>query len=203
MVKVDEYARIRRAHRVDKMSIHELARRFHHSRRKIREILTQPEPKPYRRRAMPSVVDPFKPVIDAILCGDETAPPKQQHTVAKLVRRLRDEYGYTGGYERVRHYVRSRYTAAAETFIPLDHEPGQRLRQSSPKQVLENRFPSGRPHPPRASAAGRFGRRGHGPGGSAGGGGGVVMRAACQRCGSRSASCSAGCVGRRVNTSRR
>jgi transposase len=127
MVKVDEYARIRRAHRVDKMSIRELARRFHHSRRKIREILTQPEPKPYRRRAIPSVVNPFNPVIDAILCGDEKAPPKQQHTVAKLVRRLRDEHGYTGGYERVRHYVRSRYAAVAETFIPLDHEMGQRL----------------------------------------------------------------------------
>ena len=71
MVKVDAYARIRRAHRVDQMSIRELSRRFHHSRRKIREILAQPEPKPYRRRALPSVVDPFKPVIDAILRADE------------------------------------------------------------------------------------------------------------------------------------
>jgi hypothetical protein len=50
MVKVDEYARIRRAYRVDKLSIRELARRFHHSRRKIREILGQAEPKPYQRR---------------------------------------------------------------------------------------------------------------------------------------------------------
>ena len=41
MVTVDEYARIRRAHCIDKMSIRELSRRFNHSRRKIREILDQ------------------------------------------------------------------------------------------------------------------------------------------------------------------
>jgi hypothetical protein len=39
MVTVDEYARIRRAHYVEGLSIKALARRFHHLRRKIREIL--------------------------------------------------------------------------------------------------------------------------------------------------------------------
>ena len=67
MVKVDEYARIRQAHRIDKLSIRQLARKFHHSRRKIREILAQPEPRKYQRRSMPSVVDTFKPIIDAIV----------------------------------------------------------------------------------------------------------------------------------------
>jgi transposase len=142
MVKMDEYARIRRAHRIDKMSIRELARRFHHSRRKIREILSEPEPKPYRRRAMPSIVDPFKAVIDAILAADQTAPPKQRHTVAKIVRRLRDEHGYTGGYERVRHYLRRQGHAQAETFIPLDHEPGQRLEADFGHISVD--FPDGR-----------------------------------------------------------
>ena len=107
MVTVDQYAHIRRAHRIDKMSIRELARRFHHSRRKIREILATAEPKPYQRGPMPSLVDRFKPIIDAILQADETAPPKQQHTAAKIFRRLRDEHGYAGSYDRVRRYVRS------------------------------------------------------------------------------------------------
>jgi transposase len=127
MVKVDEYARIRQAHRQDKMSIRELARRFHHSRRKIREILAQPEPKKYQRQAMPSIVDPFKPVIDGILRSDDDAPRKQRHTVGKIYRRLRDEHGYGGGYGRVRHYVLSQQRKSPETFIPLDHDPGQRL----------------------------------------------------------------------------
>ena len=91
MVKVDEYARIRQAHRQDKLSIRQLARRFHHSRRKIREILSQPEPKKYQRRTLASVVDPFKPIIDALLRADEDAPRQQRHTIAKLFRRLQND----------------------------------------------------------------------------------------------------------------
>jgi hypothetical protein len=80
---VDEYARIRRAHAVDGMSIKALARQFHHSRRKIREILGNAEPAPYvRLNPPPSVLDPFKPILDAILESDATAPRKQRHTAA-------------------------------------------------------------------------------------------------------------------------
>ena len=97
MVTVDEYARIRQAHAHDKLSIRQLARQFHHSRHKIREILGHPEPKPYLRRPGPSVLDLFMPVIDAIVRVDETAPRKQRHTAAKIFRRLRDEHAYAGG----------------------------------------------------------------------------------------------------------
>ncbi|QVL33868.1 hypothetical protein KIH39_08170 [Telmatocola sphagniphila] len=82
MVKVDEYARIRQAHRIDKMGIRALARTFHHSRRKIRQILDEPEPKPYQRRAMPSLLDSFTAIIEEILRSDREAPRKQRHTVA-------------------------------------------------------------------------------------------------------------------------
>src|SRR5262245_47179462 len=142
MVTVDEYARIRRAHRIDKMSIRELSRRFHHSRRKIREILAQAEPKPYQRRPMPSILDPLKPVIEAILQTDATAPPKQQHTAAKIYRRLRDEHGYAGGYDRVRRYVHGQTPRRRETFIPLDHDPGQRLEADFGHIYVD--FPEGR-----------------------------------------------------------
>ena len=107
---MDKYLRVRLAHR-DGMGISQLARTFHHSRRKIREILAEQEPKAYQRPSAPSILDPFKPVIDAILTADETAPPKQRHTAAKIFRRLRDEHDYTGGPERVRLYVRNRHLA--------------------------------------------------------------------------------------------
>ena len=49
MLTVDDYARIRRAHR-DGMSLRAIARTFHHNtRRTIREALQNPEPKPYTR----------------------------------------------------------------------------------------------------------------------------------------------------------
>jgi hypothetical protein len=66
MLTVEKYAWIRRAHR-DGMSIRELARRFHHSRRKIREIVKTPEPRPYvRLKPVASILDGYKPVIDAL-----------------------------------------------------------------------------------------------------------------------------------------
>lgn len=123
VVKVDEYARIRHAHATEQLSVRELARRFRHSRREIREILGQPEPKPYQRKPAPSILDPFKPTIDAILKADEQAPRKQRHTAAKIFRRLRDEHGYQGGEERVRLYIRAQERRGVETFIPLDHDP--------------------------------------------------------------------------------
>ena len=45
---MDDYGAIRRARR-DGLSIREIARRFHHSRRKIRQVLAQAQPHPYAR----------------------------------------------------------------------------------------------------------------------------------------------------------
>jgi hypothetical protein len=45
MLTVEDYAWTRRASRHG-MSIREIARTFHHSRRKIRGILKEPEPRP-------------------------------------------------------------------------------------------------------------------------------------------------------------
>jgi transposase len=128
MLKVDNYAKIRLAHR-DGMSIREIARAFHHSRRKVREVLTQSQPVPYTRtKATPApVLGSFHAIIDAILAADEDAPPKQRHTAMQVFRRLRDEHAYPGGYDQVRRYVGSHRRNHRETFIPLAHDPGQRL----------------------------------------------------------------------------
>ena len=48
MLTVIDYGIIRRADR-DGMSIRAIARKFHHSRRKVREALASPEPQPYTR----------------------------------------------------------------------------------------------------------------------------------------------------------
>jgi transposase len=128
MLTVDDYATIRLAHR-DGMSIREIARTFEHSRRKVREILAKPQPQPYTRTKPPPapILGSFHAVIDAILAADESAPPKQRHTAMQLFRRLRDDYRYTGGYDQVRRYVSKHRRDHRETFIPLAHDPGQRL----------------------------------------------------------------------------
>jgi len=60
MLTVDEYGRIRRAHRHG-MSIREIARTLRHSRRKIRQVLAEPDSRlainPYRHgRVEPRLV---------------------------------------------------------------------------------------------------------------------------------------------------
>ena len=143
MLTVDDYGAIRRARR-DGMSIRAIARTFHHTRRKIRQVLAQSEPTPYTRtheRPAP-VLGPFRTIIDQILTDDEQAPPKQRHTAMQVFRRLRDEHGYPGGYGQVQRYLRRHRARHQETFIPLGHLPGQRLEADFGHIHVD--FPDGR-----------------------------------------------------------
>ncbi len=85
MLTVQESGRIRRAHR-DGMSIREIARKFHRSRYKVREVLHgEGEPQRYRRRETPNSLKLAMMVdrIREILKVDESAPPKQRHTAIR------------------------------------------------------------------------------------------------------------------------
>jgi transposase len=143
MLTVEEYGRIRIAHR-DGMSIRQIARRYGHSRRKIRQVLRESEPRPYTlRKERPAPrLGPYRALIDQILADDEQAPRKQRHTAAKLYRRLRDEEGYVGGYDQVRRYVAKHRRDRRETFIPLTHPPGRRLEADFGHIYVD--FPEGR-----------------------------------------------------------
>ncbi len=143
MLTVEEYGRIRIAHR-DGMSMRQIARRYGHSRRKIRQALQESEPRPYTlRKGRPAPrLGPYKTLIDQILADDEQAPRKQRHTAAKLYRRLRDEQGYMGGYDQVRRYVAKHRRNHRETFIPLTHPPGRRLEADFGHIYVD--FPDGR-----------------------------------------------------------
>lgn len=127
MLTVDEYGTIRRAHR-DGMSIRAIARRFGHSRRKIRQVLVEPEPRPYVRRTAPAPkLGPFHATIDQILADDESAPRKQRHTAMQVFRRLVAEHGYPGKYDAVRRYIGKKRRSERPTFIPLSHAAGARM----------------------------------------------------------------------------
>jgi transposase len=143
VLTVDDYGAIRRAHR-DGMTIRGIARAFHHSRYKIRQILVQSEPTPRlqtRNRPAP-VLGPFQAVVDQILADDQNAPPKQRHTAMQVFRRLRDEHGYRGCYGQVQRYLLKHQRRDHETFIPLVHLPGQRLEADFGHIYVD--FPEGR-----------------------------------------------------------
>jgi transposase len=143
MRTVDDYAKYRTAHR-DGMTIRRIARTFHVSRRKVREALASPEPKPYTRTQPPPapVLGPFTAIIDQVLRDDRDAPPKQRHTAAQLFRRLHDEHGYPGSYPTVRRYVSAHRQHSCPTFIPLAHPPGSRLEADFGHIHVD--FPDGR-----------------------------------------------------------
>jgi transposase len=89
---------------------------------------------------------PFTHVIDQILLDDQAQPVKQRHKASKIYRRLRDEYGYKGSYDQVRRYVKKHRKGQRETFIPLAHEPGQRLEADFGHIYVD--FPEGRKQVP-------------------------------------------------------
>ena len=51
-------------------------------------------------------------------------PRKQRHTAKRIFERLRDEYGFDGGYTTVKDYVRENRRQTKEMFVPLSHAPG-------------------------------------------------------------------------------
>ena len=59
-----------------------------------------------------------------ILEDDLGRPRKQRHTAKRVFERLRDEYGFDGGYTTVKDYVRENRRQTKEMFVPLSHPPG-------------------------------------------------------------------------------
>jgi len=125
---------IRRGRRDDPdVSIRELATRHGVHRRTVRQALASAQP-PARRvplRVAP-VLDPVKPLIDAMLREDLTAPRKQRHTALRVRVRLLEEHQLVVAYSTVRDYVRGARPriaaeagkALAEVFVPQTHTAG-------------------------------------------------------------------------------
>ena len=123
-----------------------MARQFHHSRHRIRKILRNDESEPgiypVRARQVAPKLAPFHDRILEILKQDKGAPPKQRHTAMRIFERLRDEETYAGGYDTVRRFVKKHRESKRETFIPLDHDPGQRVEADFGEIHVD--FPDGR-----------------------------------------------------------
>ena len=126
MYRVELYARVRRACHVEGMSIHEASRMFGLDRKTVRKMMAYSVPPGYRRSAPPRrpKLDAFTGIIDRILEEDQGSHRKQRHTAKRIFERLRDEYGFAGGYTIVKDYVRGRQLRSREMFVPLHHAPG-------------------------------------------------------------------------------
>lgn len=126
MYSVELYVKVRRAVMVDKRSERETARLFGIHRKTVKKICQFAVPPGYQRKgkAVSPKLAGYTGFIDAILEADKLVHVKQRHTAIRILERLRDEHGYTGGYTTVREYVYKAATRQKEMFIPLAHRPG-------------------------------------------------------------------------------
>ena len=127
MYSVDVYLRIRRAVMVEGMSVREASRVFGLHRDTVRKMLAYSAPPGYRRKSPPRrpKLEAFTGVIERVLEEDHRVPRKQRHTAKRIYERLRDGYGFDGGYTIVKDYVREHRRRTREMFVPLSHPPGQ------------------------------------------------------------------------------
>ena len=126
MYSVGVYLRVRRAVMVEGMSVREASCVFGLHRDTMHKMQAYSVPPGYRRKIPPNrpKLEPFTGVIDRILDGDKRAPRKQRHAAKRIFERLRDEYGFDGGYTIVKDYVREHRRQTREMFVALSHPPG-------------------------------------------------------------------------------
>ena len=88
MYRVELYARVRRACRVEGMSTREASRVFGVDRKTVRKMLSFSVPPGYRRSAPPRrpKLGPFTGIIDRILEDDRTSHRKQRHAAKRILR---------------------------------------------------------------------------------------------------------------------
>jgi transposase len=120
LVGVEQWAEIRRMHRVEGLSGREISRRTGLHRDTVARLLAVPEPPRYQRRPVGSKLDPFKDWICEQLAGD----PRIQ---SQRLREMATELGYEGGksiFDDFVREVRPRFLRP-RTFQRTVYRPGE------------------------------------------------------------------------------
>ena len=120
MVGVEQWAEIRRMHRVEGLSGREISRRTGLHRDTVARLLASSDPPRYSRRSAGSKLDPFKEWI----CEQLAADPRIQ---SQRLREMASELGYEGGKSIFDDYVREvrpRFLRS-RTFQRTIYRPGE------------------------------------------------------------------------------
>ena len=123
MYSVELYGLVRRACHVDGMTTRECCSSVWAG---SQDGIEDPEAfwKPPKGPPARPKLDAFVGIIDQILLDDKNRQKKQRHTAKRILERLRDEHGFTGGLTIVTNYVREKKRRNQEVFVPLSHAPG-------------------------------------------------------------------------------
>ena len=120
---MEQWAEVRRMHRVDGLSEREISRRTGLHRNTVKRLLAAPVPPRYQRKPAGSKLDPFRDWI----CEQLAAEPRIQ---SQRLRELVTEIGYEGGksiFDDFVREVRPRFLVA-RTFQRTVYRPGELIQ---------------------------------------------------------------------------
>jgi transposase len=105
-----------------KLSVRQISRQLHVSRKAIRKYLEKPIPIPVRRKQRSSKLDPFKPVIREFL---DQCPTASSVVIAQRIRPL----GYTGGKSILSEYLSivRQIRQPERAYVRVESSPGDRF----------------------------------------------------------------------------
>jgi len=125
------YAKVRRMHYRERLSISEIARRTSLSRNTIKRWLREPAraAMTYPRRTATRKIDPHVSWLHQALALDAQRPRKERRTAKHLHAQLREQ-GYAGGYSQLTEAIRRWRTEGGsltnrQAFVPLAFEWGE------------------------------------------------------------------------------
>lgn len=133
MYTMTDIQELREAYYRKGYTISALAKNSGMDRKTVRKFIMQDDwNMPHNKSTVhESVLDPFKPIIDAWLAEDLTHRAKQRHTAKRVFTRLVEEKGEEGfscSYRTVAAYVAEVKKAKAASnggFLPLEHPKGE------------------------------------------------------------------------------
>jgi len=127
---VETIAKIRRAYFVHQKPIKEICRELRISRKVVRKVIRSGATEfRYERETQPfPKIGPWRDRLDSLLLENEGKSSREQLTLVRLFEELRG-FGYEGGYDAVRRYVKSwrkeRGATLAQAYVPLTFAPGE------------------------------------------------------------------------------
>lgn len=123
-MKVAQWAEIRRLAEIEKLSRRAIARRLRCCERTVKKALEMSQPPDETRRpARGSILDPYKPKIQALI---ERCPELSAIRVLEELRKGPDPYG--GEITVVRDYLREIRPRRGRIYQEVSHEPGQAMQ---------------------------------------------------------------------------
>jgi transposase len=122
-MKVSLWAEIRRLHEIEKLSARAIATRLQCSRHTVRKALGVSAPLRQTPQARDSVLDPYRPRIDALIarCPELSA-------VRMLEEIAQGPHGYTGSVYPIRRYLRTIRPVPGRVYQEVHYEPGEALQ---------------------------------------------------------------------------